>query len=232
MTTDDKRLSRRGALAALLMGAAAVGSQLMVPTKSLAKMRVGFQLATLVPTAFGDWQVDKYATAGVVNPQTEAMLNRLYSQLLDRTFVDSRGHRIMVSVAYGDDQSDNSVQMHFPEVCYPAQGFQLKSNRLDQIQLPQGPLKVRRLETEFGRVRFEPVTYWTIVGDRQSMTMWERKLSELRHGLKGEIVDGLLFRVSNIDADTAAAFQLQDRFIQELIAAMTPDARRQLVGLP
>jgi hypothetical protein len=64
------------------------------------------------------------------------------------------------------------------------------------------------------------------------MTMWERKLSELRHGLKGEIVDGLLFRVSNIDADTAAAFQLQDRFIQELIAAMTPDARRQLVGLP
>jgi EpsI family protein len=138
----------------------------------------------------------------------------------------------MVSVAYGDDQSDNSVQMHYPEVCYPAQGFQLKGNRVEQIHLPQGELKVRRLLTEFGRTRFEPVTYWTIIGDQQSIGGWDHKMAEIRHGLRGEIIDGLLFRVSSIDRDSEAAYRLQNEFIGELVSAMTPPARRQLAGLP
>jgi EpsI family protein len=224
-------LTRRAAIAAILMAAAAAGGQAMVPTKRMAELRGPFKLEDLVPSAFAGWQVDTRAVGGIVNPQTEAMLNKLYSQMLDRVYLDRAGHRIMLSIAYGADQADDSVQLHYPEVCYPAQGFRVQGNRTDQVTLAQGSVRVRRLETQFGDTRYEPVTYWTIVGDQQSLSGWDRKVSEIRHGLNGEIVDGLLFRVSSIDRNAAEGFQVQDGFIRDIVAAMKPQARRQLVGL-
>lgn len=203
----------------------------MVPTRRMAEMRGPFHIDSLVPTSFNGWSIDTSAIGGIVNPQAEVLLNKLYSQTLDRVYVDTQGRRIMLSIAYGEDQADDSVQLHYPEVCYPAQGFQLKGNRKEVIQLGQGSVRVRRLQTQFGDSRYEPVTYWTIIGDEQSLGGWDRKLSEIRHGLHGEIVDGLLFRVSSIDRNTEEGFRLQDAFIRDVVAAMTPGARRQLVGL-
>jgi EpsI family protein len=228
---SDRILTRRAVLASVLMAGVAVGGYAMVPTKRMSELRGPFRLDALLPTTFADWHVDANTATGIVNPQTEAMLNRLYSQILDRVYVDTAGHRIMLSIAYGDDQADDSVQLHYPEVCYPAQGFQLKGNRKEVIQLGQGSVKVRRLETQFGDTRFEPVTYWTIIGDQQSLGGWDRKIAEIRHGLRGEIVDGLLFRVSSIDRNTEEGFRVQDAFIRDVVAAMSAGARRQLVGL-
>ena len=228
---SDRILTRRAVLASVLMAGVAVGGYAMVPTKRMSELRGPFRLEALLPTTFADWHVDANTATGIVNPQTEAMLNRLYSQILDRVYVDTAGHRIMLSIAYGDDQADDSVQLHYPEVCYPAQGFQLKGNRKEVIQLGQGSVKVRRLETQFGDTRFEPVTYWTIIGDQQSLGGWDRKIAEIRHGLRGEIVDGLLFRVSSIDRNTEEGFRVQDAFIRDVVAAMSAGARRQLVGL-
>ena len=224
-------LTRRAALAAILMASAAAGGQALVPTKRLAELRGRFSLETLVPRAFGDWSLDEHSVGGIVNPETAAMLNRIYSQLLDRVYVDGTGRRIMLSIAYGDDQSDDSVQLHYPEVCYPAQGFRLKSNKRDLIQTPDGSVKVRRLETEYGESRPEAVTYWTIIGDQQSLGGWDKKISEIKHGFKGEIVDGLLFRVSSINRNSAQAFDDQNTFVRDIVKAMTPAARLQLVGL-
>ena len=228
---DDAVLTRRAAIAAVVMGLSAVAGHAMVPTKRMASERGPFKLAELVPSNFDGWHIDDSGVSGIINPETAAMLNRLYSQLLDRVYVDESGNRIMVSVAYGADQSDDSVQLHYPEVCYPAQGFQVTSNRIDRIQSQSGDIRVRRLETRYTDSRFEPVTYWTVIGDQQSLSQWDRKYSEIRHGLKGEIVDGLLFRVSSIGRNTAAAFQLQDAFVRSMIKAMTPPARLQLAGL-
>jgi len=224
-------LTRRAVVAAVLMAAAAAGGQAMVPTRRMAALRGPFKLEDLVPSSFAGWQVDNRTAGGIVNPQTEALLNKLYSQMLDRIYLDGRGHRIMLSIAYGADQADDDVQLHYPEVCYPAQGFRVKSNRVEQVDTAQGVIHVRRLETQFSDSRFEPVTYWTVVGDQQSLGGWDRKLSEIRHGLKGEIVDGLLFRVSSIDRNSDQAFAMQSGFIRDIVAAMTPQARRQLAGL-
>ena len=213
------------------MAGIAAGGEAMVPTKRMAELRGPFSLDKLVPSTFAGWSIDTSAVNGIVNPQTEEMLNKLYSQILDRVYLDGQGHRIMLSIAYGEDQADDSVQLHYPEVCYPAQGFQLKGNRKEVIQLGQGSVRVRRLQTQFGDSRYEPVTYWTIIGDQQSLGGWDRKLAEIRHGLRGEVVDGLLFRVSSIDRNTEEGFRLQDAFIRDVVAAMTPSARRQLVGL-
>ncbi len=227
----DARLTRRAVIAAVLMSGAAVAGQALVPTKRLAVLRGPFKLEELIPVRFANWSLDDRSVGGIVDPQTAAMLDKLYSQMLNRVYLDDAGHRIMLSVAYGADQADDNVQLHYPEVCYPAQGFRVKSNRTDQVAVPQGSVRVRRLETQYGDSRFEPVTYWTIVGDQQSLGGWDRKVSEIRHGLRGEIVDGLLFRVSSIDRDSAAGFRAQDDFIRALVPALTPAARRQLVGL-
>ena len=224
-------LTRRAIVAALLMAAAAAGGQAMVPTRRMAQLRGPFRLDDIVPSSFAGWQVDDRSAGGIVDPQTEALLNKLYSQMLARTYVDSQGHRVMLSIAYGADQADDDVQLHYPEVCYPAQGFRVRSNRVEQVDTAQGAIHVRRLETQFSDSRFEPVTYWTVVGDQQSLGGWDRKVSEIRHGLRGEIVDGLLFRVSSIDRDSRQAFAVQAGFIRDIVAAMTPQARRQLAGL-
>ena len=228
----DPVLTRRAAIAAVLMGAAAAGGQAMVPTKRMALLRGPFKLDDIVPEQFGSWRVDKRSVGGIVDPTTEALLNKLYSQMLSRFYVDDAGHQVMLSIAYGADQADDDVQLHYPEVCYPAQGFQVKSNRTSQIDLPEGVLRVRRLETQQLAIgRYEPVTYWTIVGDHQSLGAWDRKVEEIRHGLRGEIVDGLLFRVSTIGRDSEQGFRVQNDFIRDMVRAMTPAARLQLVGL-
>ena len=228
----DVVLTRRAAIAAVLMAGAAVGGQAMVPTKRMALLRGPFKLADLVPSSFAGWQTDTRSASGIVNPQTEALLNKLYSQILERVYVDAEGHRIMLSIAYGADQADDDVQLHYPEVCYPAQGFQVKSNKVGEIQLPEGLVRVKRLETQQLAIgRYEPVTYWTIVGDQQSLSGIDRKISEIRHGLHGEIVDGLLFRISTLNRDSEQGFRVQDGFIRDLVHALTPAARRQLVGL-
>lgn len=227
----DAVLTRRAAIAAVLMAAGAAAGQAMVPTKRLALLRGPFRLEDLVPSTFAGWQVDTRSASGIVNPQTEALLNKLYSQMLERVYLDADGHRIMLSIAYGADQADDDVQLHYPEVCYPAQGFRVTNNRTAVLALPEGDIRIRRLETQYGDSRFEPVTYWTIVGDRQSLSGWDRKMSEIRHGLRGEIVDGLLFRVSSIDRDYEQGFRVQNGFIRDLVHALTPAARKQLVGL-
>ena len=228
---SDPVLTRRAAIAAVLMAAAAGAGQAMVPTRRMALLRGPFKLDDIVPSTFAGWQVDNRAVGGIVNPQTEELLNKLYSQILNRVYVDANGHSIMLSVAYGADQADDDVQLHYPEVCYPAQGYRVNTSKVAEVPTAQGLIHVRRLETQHLDQFFEPVTYWTVVGDQQSLGGWDRKLAEIRHGLKGEIVDGLLFRVSSRDRNSQQAFDVQSGFIRDIVAAMTPQARKQLAGL-
>lgn len=223
-------LQRRAVLAAGVMGLSALVGQALVPTKRLADLRANFNLAERIPSHFGVWRVDVNARVGVVNPQTEELLKRIYTATLERTYLNDKGQRVMLSIAYGSDQSDPSVQMHYPEVCYPAQGFKVLSNRRDTLEIANGKIAVRRLETNYANQRPEPVTYWTLVGEVQSLDSFDKRLAEIRHGLRGEIVDGMLVRVSTIDANTPAAFQLQDRFVRDMLQAMDAEAHYRLVG--
>lgn len=222
--------SRRAALAALLMGCAAAGAWKLTPTIRMAAQHGDVQLEQMLPKQFGAWRMDEYAVGGVVNPQQEAMLKQIYSQTLSRTYLNGRGQRVMLSIAYGQDQRD-AMQLHYPEICYPSQGFQLKGKLVDKLSLPFGDIPVRRLETVLGSQRYEPVTYWTVVGDRATLGGVDKKLIEMSYGLKGVIVDGLLFRVSSIDRDTAQAYALQDQFVGDLLTSLSPAQRRRLAGL-
>lgn len=223
---------RRALALALLMGGAALLGVRLQPTRRLADARGPFSLDAAVPRAFGGWRQDAHRRGAIVNPQTEALLRRLYTETLERVYTRGPGERIMLSIAYGADQSDPGLRLHQPEVCYPAQGFELVRQWPDTLDLPMGRLPLRRLDTRFSTLFREPVSYWTVVGDHLARGGWDTRLAGLRHGLRGEIVDGMLVRVSSISDDPAAAFALQDQFVRDLLQNLKPADRRRLAGLP
>lgn len=222
----------RQALAMVLaMVVVALLSQAGKPVHKLAEQRPRYDLEQVIPQSFGDWRVLRAGGVVLPDPSVLANLQKLYTQTLSRAYVNSRGTVIMLSIAYGDDQRA-AMAVHYPEVCYPAQGFQVRSNRVDTMATPHGTLPVRRLETELSRQRYEPVTYWVTIGDRISLGGFERRMIELEYGLQRVIPDGLLFRVSSVNRDTAQAFRDQDAFTRDLIAALPAASRNWLAGDP
>jgi EpsI family protein len=220
---------RAAIVMACLMAATALLAMFGMPVHKIAESRPRVQLEAVVPTAFGDWRLLQSGGVVIPNPQAAETLAQIYTQTLSRTYVHRSGAVVMLSIAYGEDQR-STMAVHFPEVCYPAQGFQVRSNRLDAVQTDIGTLPVRRLETRLGNQRLEPVTYWVTIGDRIALGGFERRLVELDYGLKRQIPDGLLFRVSSVNRDTEQANRQHDLFIRDLLQHVSPEGRRWLAG--
>lgn len=217
-------------LAAVLMVASVFVSAALTPTVRLAEQLGPLDLEDAVPREFGGWKVDTLLPAAIVNPQQQAVLGRIYSQTLSRTYVDPQGRRVMLSIAYGEDQRD-AMGVHKPEVCYPAQGFQLRSRATAEVPIGEHRLPVTRLETDFADRRFEPVTYWIVLAGEVVPSDSSKKLMEMKYGLNGVIPDGLIFRVSSIDRNSATAYAVQDQFLRDLLASMPPTTRKRLTGI-
>jgi EpsI family protein len=214
---------------ASLMFAASISAMVARPTKKLAEERPPISLATMIPKQFGDWHEAPLAYAQVINPQTQELLDKLYTEILSRTYVNTDGYHIMLSLAYGSDQR-GSLQAHKPEICYPAQGFTLQKNDAGKLATTFGEIPVRRLFGNLG-TREEPVTYWFTVGDQAVQGTTQKRLVDLRYGLTGRIPDGLIFRISSIDGNQARAYQIQELFANQLLQSVTPAQRMRLSGL-
>lgn len=214
----------------LFMLAAAGMALALKPTEKVADAGPKVDLETLIPKEFGDWKIDETIVPLIANPEQEAMINKIYNQTLTRTYFNSTGDRIMLSIAYGGDQSD-SMAVHKPEVCYPAQGFQIMKNRASTFSTGEGDIPVKRLVATHGS-RIEPITYWTTVGDTVAVSGLKWKIQQMKYGLTGKIPDGLLFRISSIQADDTKAYQIQDTFTRDLLKAMPQAGRQRIIGNP
>lgn len=212
-----------------LMLAASAGAFALRPSRMIADQGPAFDAEAAIPHSFADWRQDEQPSALIIDPQQQQTLDTIYSQTLSRTYVNSHNDRVMLSIAYGRDQRDAN-QAHKPEVCYPAQGFLLLSKQAGKIETTNGVIAVTRIHTNLGQ-RFEPVTYWTTVGSHVVVSGLDKKIRELNYGLKGEIPDGLLFRVSSINPDTTAAFSLQESFVRDLLNSLEPTLRKRISGL-
>jgi EpsI family protein len=165
----------------------------------------------------------------MVDPGQAALLDKIYSQILSRSFVNAKGAVIMLSIAYGANQND-SLALHYPEVCYPAQGFEVLSKKSGVLETSRGTLRVKRLITRLGG-RSEPVTYWTMEGEHAVLGGLETKFAQLSYGLRGQIPDGMLVRVSSIDPQPENAFELQAKFIAEMVAAIPEKSLSRFTGI-
>jgi len=226
------RSNRMALLIAALMFAASIGAVVARPDTKAASLEPALSLEAIIPKHFGDWRDAPFVQ--VVNPQAQELLGKLYSETLSRSYVNSGGYHIMLSVAHGREQR-GALQAHLPEVCYPANGFKLHRAEPGHLATPFGEISVRRLLTTKGS-RVEPLTYWFMFGDEsvardEAARNLRRRLVELRYNFTGRIPDGLLFRVSSVDMDQSRASQMQDQFVNQLLQAVSPAERKRLSGL-
>ena len=223
-------LLRTALITAALMFAASAAAVALRPTHKLADAGPKFDLETMIPKQFGDWRIDTSIAPVLPAPDVQAKLDKIYNQVLARTYINSRGQRIMLSIAYGGDQSD-AMQVHLPEVCYAAQGFQVKKASLSQIATDYGVLPVKRVVAQLSN-RIEPITYWITVGDEVVNAGYKRKLAQLKYGISGSVPDGILVRASSIDRDEDSAYKLQENFLNNMLATMRQGDRAKLAGRP
>lgn len=222
------KMAFRNTLLFVLMLTAAGLAIAIRPTQKVADTAPAINLAAMIPTKFGQWKEEVGHAVLIANPQQTALLDKIYNQVLTRTYIDPSGYRLMLSIAYGGDQSD-ALQLHKPEVCYPAQGFEVDSINNELIKTDFGTFPVVRLDAHMGG-RYEKVTYWTTVGNQVVMGKVQKKLVEMSYGINGKIPDGVLFRVSSLDVESARAYSIQEQFICALLADLDEEGRRRLIG--
>lgn len=215
-------------IAFVLMALAVTGAHLWRPTVHLADSLARVDLEQMFPRTFGDWKTDTALPVQLVAPDVAQLLASIYSQTLSRTYVNGKGARIMLSVAYGGDQSD-ATRAHRPEVCYPAQGFQIVADQTGVVSTGTHALRVRQLVAKAGG-RIEPISYWVMVGDFAVLGGTEQKLAQLRYSTGGVIPDGMLVRVSSIDANAASAYSLHSDFIKQMSGAMPASVVARVMG--
>ncbi len=223
----NRTISWNSLLLSIAMLAAAGLSIAMTPTKRAGpENRV--QLETLIPKDFGEWRIDETIVPIAVSPEAQALIDRIYDQTLARTYVNRSGERVMLSIAYGGDQT-GYMELHKPEVCYAGQGFEILRNVAGQLVTQYGELPVKRLFAKKGG-RDEPITYWVTVGDKAIHPGLKQKLAQIRYGLTGQVPEGILVRVSTLSSNIASAYPLQEKFIREMLAAVPDQYRAKLTG--
>lgn len=218
--------------AALMLSAA--GAFVLRPT--LHEGQEPPELDVLVPKQVGDWKLfqSPILQVGLTESATGNDINQPYDQTVMRTYVDAQGHAIHLALAWGRHQRQE-VKIHRPELCYPAQGLSVESLRdiAFPLNTPAGsPVLGKRMIARDARGTKEVVSYWIRIGHIYSSGALATRKHILLEGLAGQVTDGVLVRVSQKianDQDDGAAFQRQEAFVTQLVAATPPAAQHMLV---
>ena len=175
---------------------------------------------------FVPWQF--VAASGLVIPPNDQLATATYSQMLTRVYWDGQKSAVMLLVAQSGSQT-GFLQIHRPETCYTASGFQISPVRRHDIPLGNGMLPTNSMDaTAEGRT--EHVVYWTRVGDRLPSTWTEQKLAVAEQNLRGVVPDAILVRASIVSDDPAAASASLDSFIRAMIESIPPSQRAVFVA--
>lgn len=218
-------MNRRALLAGALCVGGAVAAQQLRPHRYVSLLRQA-KLDDLVPRSFGGWTSEDVGDPLALNgPGT--LSSKLYNQLVTRLYSDGQGAQVLMLLAHGERQ-DDELQLHRPEICYPAFGYQLLAD--DPVQLPLGgqvKLPARQLLARSPNDE-ERVIYWTRIGEYFPITAGEQRQARFRNTLAGVVPDGVLCRFTA--ANTPAAWAGLHQFLIELMGATKPAGRRALVG--
>lgn len=222
-------------LATIAILTTAVLAEVLAPRELMARSSTAVDLEQVIPHKFGEWTFNP--NVGVITPsdspeyvETDANSSRIYAKELTRGYTDARGNLVMLLIAYGPVQN-HRLKAHRPEFCYAAAGFLVSQKSSAEVEYDKDvpSLRLTRLITEREK-RFEPVTYWLRTGNEIATGIVDQQIIRLKYGLHGIIPDGALVRVSTIGVSADAAFKLQDQFIRELLAVVSPETRRFLIG--
>lgn len=214
----------------LLIGAACVAAagvaHAATPRKHISLLGAS-NLEGIIPTRVGDWIGQDIGDSLALN-DPESLSARLYSQIVSRQFINQKtGSQVVLLVAYGARQTDG-LQLHRPEVCYPAFGYALTRNEPYSIPLAPGVvLPARRLAAE-AEGRHESIIYWARIGEHLPRDGDEQRRDRLRIALQGVIPDGILMRFSAPATEAGGAWSELSDFI---LAALKVVPRQDLPAL-
>ncbi len=217
----------------LLMGgallSAAGGALALTPRRRLVLLE-GRKLEDIVPGKIDDWAHVK--SEGFVLPKSPGSLaDRLYSQTLTRLYVSPSKLPMIVVIAYGAVQND-LLQLHRPETCYKAVGYEISGSRRALVNLGSGvELPVRNL-TATAEQRAEQITYWTRIGDDLPTDGSEQRWVKLRQQMQGFLADGILVRISTAAPAEPAVFAQLAAFSAAMVNSIAPRDRDVLIGRP
>lgn len=223
-----KGTTRRKAIGFMLaMGAAAVLAQTARPRR-VDDPRTRVPLEQVFPATCGDWQMDGLAQAFVQPPDEQGRIYGFYDQVLQRAYRRRGGDQVMLSIAYGAEQSP-ALQVHRPEICYSAGGFDVRELHRVDLPLNGRSLPATRLHAwKLGRS--EPVTYWTVLGDVVVADGRSFRWHQLMMAMRGELRDGMLVRISSLGQDPGAGYALHAAFAGDLMQAIALKHRDRVFG--
>jgi EpsI family protein len=216
----------------LLIGGGALGAaglSLALKPRRHVSLLGGVPLNEIVPTSIGPWQ-SKNVSDLLDAKEDGSLMNKLYGQTVERLYQNTRTQsEIMMLFAYGDTQS-NDLQLHRPEVCYPAFGFEIVSAQLISIPLSAGFSLPAKMLLAHSPSRDETIVYWTRLGSFLPTNGGDQRLDRLKTTLAGYIADGLLARLSMTNIGEQEARIQIVKFIQQLLSAIPQNRLPALVG--
>lgn len=220
-------ISRRSTFMGLVCLGAAGAAYALKPRHRLALMG-SKKLDAMIPRRFQGWE--EQPSDAIVRPEDEDDLAKLlYSQVVGRLYVHDSGPTVMLLIAYGDTQND-LLQLHRPEVCYPAFGFEIEGNRRVDVPLDDGVFVPARALVAAGAQRIEHILYWTRIGEHLPTDNREQRLAKLEDQFSGIVPDGILVRISIVGDDPGKALAINQRFAADLLRAILPADRASLIG--
>ena len=220
---DRSVLRRRSFLIGGGLIVAGMASYLRVP-KATAQPMTAESFQAAVPGRVGGWTSRKSSEV-VLPAQDDA--NELYENLETRIYEGPGLPLMMVVIAFSSTQQAD-IQVHRPEVCYPAAGLPVIWSKPLDIKFKSTSIAAREVLADRGGLR-ERVVYWVRVGDAFPITWPEQRLTMALDNLKGTVPDGVLFRISSIeepDGDTKASIMT---FITAFLDAASPDFRDRIL---
>jgi EpsI family protein len=216
---------------ALFAGVACIGAALLarqLKPHHYVSLLQSAKLDELIPRSFGAWTSEDVGDPLALNgPGT--LSSKLYNQLVTRAYTDGAGgHQVLMLLAHGERQSDE-LQLHRPEVCYPAFGYALLRNEPMQLRLADDvTVPARRLIAKSSSHE-ESVVYWSRLGEFFPIDASEQRADRFKNAVAGLIPDGILCRFSTGD-ESAKGWTGLEEFVHDLITATKPAGRRVLVG--
>jgi EpsI family protein len=186
------------------------------------------KIEAIVPLKVGGWSYE--TKSGLVLPPPDQLAAQLYDQVVTRVYGSDTDLPVMLLIAYGSSQ-DGMLQVHRPEVCYPASGYTLSETRDIAIPLPPGKASIpARAFTAVGQQRTEQLIYWTRVGTRFPRSWTEQRLAVVKDNLRGMIPDGVLVRISTVSDNVPDSRALLERFAAQLVETAPALGKALLIG--
>ena len=203
-------IDRRGAILGAAFVACAGLTAFRQPLEGVSPISTK-AFAAAIPAKVGGWTAEKSSEVVLAAPDESS--DKLYQNLETRIYLGDELPAIMFLCAYSNVQK-NDVQVHRPEVCYPASGYPITKNVAEKITVGRRDINARFLVADRGGLQ-EMILYWTRVGKSFPVDWQSQRIEMAKANLSGTIPDGVLLRVSTIMDEERSARTSLIQFIEK-----------------